>query len=77
MNAMLKIGALLLIVAAGCLTGLGQEKARALTLEDAVGLALKRNFEVIIAEEQLNELKGKIKEVRSGAFPQVSLQGYG
>jgi len=77
MKAMGRYIVLWLIAAAVCVAGFAQETTPALTLEDAVKLALKRNFEVIIAEEQLNELKGKIKEVRSGAYPQVSLQGYG
>jgi outer membrane protein TolC len=48
-----------------------------LTLEEAVKLALSRNYDVLIAGSELDELNGKIKEVRSGAFPQVTLQGYG
>ena len=48
-----------------------------LTMEAAVELALKRNPEMLIALEELAELKGKITEVRSGAFPQVTFQGYG
>jgi outer membrane protein TolC len=48
-----------------------------LTLADAVGLALKRNPEIMVAQYELDELKGKITEVRSGAFPQITFQGYG
>jgi len=47
-----------------------------LTLADAVELALKRHPEMMVAQDELNELKGKITEVRSGAFPQVTFQGY-
>jgi outer membrane protein len=57
--------------------GVTQEKTTRLTLTEAVQLALKRNPEILIAREELNELKGKITEVRSGAFPQVTFQGYG
>jgi outer membrane protein len=63
--------------AAGLQFGIAQESAPpALTLADAVKLALKRNPEMLIAQDELEELKGKITEVRSGAFPQVTLQGY-
>jgi outer membrane protein len=51
--------------------------AKALTLADAVQLALKRNPEIMVAQDELDELNGKITEVKSGAFPQVTLQGYG
>lgn len=66
------------------LTGMGAispaeawDVSRPLTLQDAVMLALERNPEMLIAEEEMNELKGKITEVRSGAYPQVSLKGFG
>lgn len=68
---------LLWITAAGFLPAFAQEPRAPLTLEDAVRLALERNPAVLVAQEELDELKGKIKEVRSGAYPQVSLQGYG
>jgi len=48
-----------------------------LTLARAVELALRRNPEMLVSQEELNELKGKITEVRSQAFPQVTFQGYG
>jgi outer membrane protein len=70
----------LVALAAGLQFGIAQDSAEAplaLTLADAVKLALKQNPEVLIAQDELDELKGKIKEVRSGAFPQVTLQGYG
>jgi outer membrane protein len=57
--------------------GVTQNKTTRLTLTEAVQLALKRNPEILVAREELNELKGKITEVRSGAFPQVTFQGYG
>ncbi len=68
---------LFLIAFSGCLTAFAEENSPALTLEQAVRLALERNHEVLISEQETNELKGKIREVRSGAYPQVSLQGYG
>ena len=54
-----------------------QEKAEPLTMEAAVELALQRNPEMLVSLEELAELKGKITEVRSGAYPQVTFQGYG
>ena len=68
---------LLWITSAGLMPAFAQEPRAALTLEEAVRLALERNPAVLIAREELDELRGKIKEVRSGAYPQVSLQGYG
>jgi outer membrane protein len=46
-------------------------------MADAVQLALKRNPDILIAQDELDELGGKITEVKSGAYPQVTLQGYG
>ncbi len=54
-----------------------QDTAPRLTLQDAVDLALSRNPEVMVAQEQLEELKGRITEVRSGAFPQISFDAFG
>jgi outer membrane protein len=48
-----------------------------LTLEKAVGMALERHPDILISQEETNELRGRIREVRSGAFPQVSFQGFG
>jgi outer membrane protein len=53
------------------------EESPPLSLETAVKLALERHPDIQVAMEQLKELQGKITEVRSGAFPQVSFQGYG
>jgi outer membrane protein len=68
---------LLLVIASWPLAGAAQSEAPPLTLEEAVKLALARNPEMHIAQDELDELKGKIKEVRSGAYPQVAFQGYG
>ncbi len=54
-----------------------QDTNEALTLRRAVELALERNPAVSISREQLVELDGKIKEVKSGAFPELTLQGFG
>ncbi|MBZ5496671.1 MAG: TolC family protein [Acidobacteriia bacterium] len=61
----------------GASVALGQSVPATLTLSDAVRLALERNPEVLIAREQLEELKGKITEVRADAYPQVTMQGFG
>jgi outer membrane protein len=55
----------------------GQEADHPLTLREAVELALKRNPEVLLADEQITEVKGKIAEVRADAFPQLTLNGSG
>jgi outer membrane protein len=67
--------AVLAVLAAGA--AIGQSQPATLTLSDAVRLALERNPEVLVAGEQLKELKGRITEVRADAHPQVTLQGFG
>jgi outer membrane protein len=74
---MLKIATLLLPLLMCGPMCVSQESTAPLSLEHAVTLALERNFDVLISQNELEELKGKITEVRSGAFPQVTLQGYG
>jgi outer membrane protein len=54
-----------------------QEPDQPLTLREAVEMALKRNPEVLLAEEQVTEVQGKIGEVRAEAFPQLTLEGSG
>ncbi len=61
----------------GFAAGFAQGGNEPLTIEAAVELALSRNPEMLVALDEQDELKGKIKEVRSGAFPQVTFQGYG
>jgi outer membrane protein len=53
------------------------EELPPLTLSDAVRIALERHPEIHMAEAATEELRGKITEVRSGAFPQISFSGYG
>ena len=61
--------------------GIGQAadpaEPAALTLEQAVALALERNPQVLIARSKIEALKGKIKEVRADALPSVRLNGSG
>ncbi len=69
---------LFLIVCAGlCTIAFAQDVPQPLTLREAVQIALARNPEVLIAQAQLDELLGRITEVRSGAFPQMNMEGYG
>jgi outer membrane protein len=65
------------IIAAWSLASVAQEKQPPLTIEKAVRLALEHNPEMHIAQSEVDELKGQITEVRSGAFPQITFQGYG
>ncbi len=66
-----------LLLASGPAAQLFSQEPQPLTLPEAVNLALSRNPEVLTAQQQLEELKGKITEVRSGAFPQISAEGFG
>jgi outer membrane protein len=68
---------LMVIVAYGLQTGIAQDNAEPLTLEKAVALAIERNPAMLVSQEEVQELRGKITEVRSEAFPQVTFQGYG
>ena len=68
---------LIAFMAAGLSSGFSQDIPVPLTMEKAVQLALERNPEILVAQEEINELKGKIREVRSGAYPQITFQGYG
>src|SRR5574337_463360 len=52
------------------------EKA-ALTLQEAVALALERNPQALIAQAKTAALKGKIREVRAQALPAINLNGSG
>ncbi|HTY63115.1 MAG TPA: TolC family protein [Acidobacteriota bacterium] len=71
------VTALFLLVMGSLPVGRAQGPDKALTMEEAVTLALSRNPEMLVALAEQEELKGKIKEVRSGAFPQATFQGSG
>jgi outer membrane protein TolC len=73
----LRIIALGILIAACAAVAFGQSAPAPLTLSEAIRLALERNPAVLVARSQLDELKGRITEVRADAFPQVTLQGYG
>ena len=65
------------MLALSVIPAIAGDESQPLSLETAVGMALERHPDIHVAMEQLLELQGKITEVRSGAFPQVSLQGFG
>ncbi len=75
MSRSLSVGILLAIVGMGPLRGQDSGESPALTLEQAVALALERNQQVLIANAQRDALKGKIREVRADALPFLSLNG--
>jgi len=50
----------------------GPAEKAALTLEEAVALALERNQQVLIARAQADILKGRYREVRAQALPSVT-----
>jgi outer membrane protein TolC len=66
-----------ILVGLSCRSGWSQMPEKPLTLQEAVRMALARNPEVLVAQDQLDEVKGKIREVRAGAFPQLSMEGMG
>jgi outer membrane protein len=65
------------LVIAWPVAGTAQNEPAPLTVKEAVRLALQRNPEMQLAQSEADELVGKIREVRSGAYPQVTFQGYG
>ncbi|MBN1570648.1 MAG: TolC family protein [Acidobacteria bacterium] len=67
----------MILILAGSQGAVCQDISGFLTMAEAVELAIKRNPEMLVALEEMAELKGKITEVRSGAYPQVTFQGYG
>jgi outer membrane protein TolC len=50
-------------------------ESAAVTLEQAVAIALERNQEVGIARQQADVLKGRYREVRSQALPTLNFNG--
>jgi outer membrane protein TolC len=48
-----------------------------LTVQQAVALALERNRDVLKSREQVQALKGRIREVRAQVFPNVKLEATG
>lgn len=48
----------------------------ALTLDEAIGLALRDNRDILLNQEKLLQAKAKIQEAKSGFLPQVNLSSY-
>jgi outer membrane protein len=63
-----------IVLGGGAQAGELSEQA-ALTLEQAVVLALERNPQALIARERIEAFKGKYREVRSDALPFLRLNG--
>ncbi len=53
----------------------GWGRAKSLTLEEAITLALANNREILIAEEKIEEARQGIKEAKAGYFPTINLGG--
>src|SRR3990170_4480497 len=68
---------LLVIVPTGTIVALEPDEKAALTLREAVALALDRNQRVLMARAQREALKGRIREVRSEALPFLSFNSSG
>ncbi len=66
---------LLLLLAFGGGRVFSAQKRLVLTLEESIKLALERNKRVLQAEEDIRAAQAKVKEARSGFFPQLSGKG--
>ena len=53
----------------------GAFAGQALSLEQAVSIALEKNLEVLSAREELAKAEGKLVYARSGLFPTISVNG--
>jgi len=53
----------------------GWGRAKSLTLEEAMRLALANNREILVAEEKIEEARQGIKEAKAGYFPVINLDG--
>ena len=65
------------ILAASLAQAADAEEKTALTLAEAVALALERHPQVISAEARAEALKGRIREVRAEAFPDITFNSSG
>jgi outer membrane protein len=64
----------LFLILASFTISLGDEIIE-LTLDEAIDLALRNNETVLVAETNRSKAEGAVVEARSGALPQISLQG--
>ena len=53
----------------------GWSRAKSLTLEEAIRVALANNREILVAKEKIEEAKQRIKEAKAGYFPTIDLSG--
>ena len=53
------------------------EEKRVLTLAEAVALATERHPQILSAQARIEALKGRIREVRSDALPDVTFNSSG
>jgi Outer membrane protein len=53
----------------------GASAGQALSLEQAVSIALEKNLDVLSAREELAKAEGKLVYARSGLFPTISVNG--
>lgn len=49
--------------------------SQAITLEEAVNIALKNNLQILLAKEKIKEAEGGVKGAFAAYFPNLSLQG--
>ena len=68
---------LFVLCASGILRAADAEEKRALTLPEAVALATERHPQILSAQARIEALKGRIREVRSDALPDVTLNSSG
>jgi outer membrane protein len=66
---------LLGILAPGLVHASDQTGPAAVTLEQAVAIALERNHQVLMARQQSDVLKGRYREVRAQALPTLTFNG--
>ncbi|MBC7189487.1 TolC family protein [Candidatus Aerophobetes bacterium] len=50
-------------------------RAGAITLDEAIDVALKNNFQILIAQEKVKEAEEKLKQAQSEFFPSLDLTG--
>jgi len=65
-----------LLISILCLISLpGWSRAKSLTLEEAIRVALANNREILVAKEKIEEARQRIKETKAGYFPTINLGG--
>jgi len=77
MKRLIQIIILVVIFASGVLRAGEAEEKRVLTLAEAVALATERHPQILSAQARVEALKGRIREVRSDALPDVSFNSSG